>query len=1618
MQRVFVFLALILILGLTISSNAQESSPLPLPESRQITELIVDGGFEQSDTTANWKSNILLSGDRRVCNKRNRPGKPDKIVAYEGECAFEFKIDISNITRTLKQKSSIVAGDSGDTLNLSYWAETKNFTGSARVQVKVKYADGTSDKQSYPAPIGTLAYSQINGTFTLNGTPSKFVTKIVVNGGGRIRLDGVSLTTGDVLIPTATLSTPAQTATPGNTPTSAATAVMTNTPGNTSTNTSTFTPSNTPSNTPTNTATFTPSITPTNTATFTPSNTPTNTSTATPSNTPSITPTNTPSNTPTNTPTDTATHTPTSTPTFTPTNTPTDTATYTPTNTPTNTPTFTPTHTPTETPIPAPVVGNDAYSVAPNIEISVPAAGVLANDSLNGGGISAYDVTSFKGGTVVLNPDGSFTYNPPAGLTNTTDTFTYTVSNSTGSNVGTVTLTLTNNPAVWFINNAAPANGNGTLVKPFNSIAAYNAVAANALPGDIIFLYTGSGDYSGSGLTLKNSQRVYGQAFDLVTVVNWLPANSRALPGTGARPTLVSSGAGVTVAADNTLNGFNINNTASFDITGSSIGTLTIGNMLLSGAGGALQLSTGTLNATFDSITSTTTGESIFLSGMAGTLITDSTTIETESPTSAAVQISTGSINVDLGTTLINLTGGTGINKSSSGTLTLDSLTLTNTGGNGLVSTAGTINLAGTGYTVSVTNGMALDLSDTTLSGTWTFNEVTSTNSPSHAVRFVNTTGSVTFTSATIQGVQGAGVRVNGGTLSLAYNGSISSPAVATSALVNVNDHNTGTLTFNAGATLTAAGGTGIEFSNADGTYNFNGTTTINGGNAGIAITNGSNGTFNFSANTSVTSSSNTQPNFTLTSSTPTITYAGNLTRSSGSALLISMTTVGSGKTLTFKTGTLSATSGEGLLFSDVDALVEFEGAVTLNGGNARVRINSGSGGTLNFYNGTITNPIPDAFNITNSTASGTFTGTITKTNTGRAVDIDGLTNPGGYTFNGTVTASNVSSGIRIQNSTRPVSFKTLNLGTAAARFGSTPVTLSANTGTVDLGVVSIYTNNAVGLNIAYANASPGTVSSSANSILDVTGNAAALTVTHTTAQPLGLNFATISSAGGGTHGIDIDRASGTLNIQTIATIGAKTTAGVEITNSSLATSIKELDITGAAIGVNLNTNTGSFSIAGDESSDTHTNGAGGTITNSGSNAFALNTVQNITLNDLQITTTGNSAMTGQGVSNLTLDNVDITDAGNGDNDHMLFFAPGSGVGLSGTVNITDSVFSRFAEHGLYLENFSNSVTLNVLRNQFLDTDERNLCGGFGCDGIGLLLRADGSAQMTVRIDSNLFDDMTLRAVDAAVEGTLSPSMRLEMTNNQFDPTEYGPGVGPASGTDLDVTDNIAYVTSLAGNGMMNFIFTDNITTGTGNEAHSGDSGGVVVLQGGGQWSTLNAIIQNNILDQARRGPMIGVRGIGGGSFGNNWNMTVRIQNNTLSNYYNQSINVVANGTTASGSEVDIALIGNQITTIPTNNEGATIYNVNVSANQFNTVCLRANSNSIANGIMGGTSLLVRRQSSATMLLEGNPTNFTNNNDASAQTMLSSQNSPSSVLVLTGNLVTAGTCDADTLVIP
>jgi hypothetical protein len=157
----------------------------------------------------------------------------------------------------------------------------------------------------------------------------------------------------------------------------------------------------------------------------------------------------------------------------------------------------------------APVAGNFAFSALGNSQtVKGSNVGLLTGGTLNGAILLAVQSPTAKGGTVVAQADGGYTYNAPLGVTGT-DTFQYEIANAGGRSIGTVTVTLTGTG--FFVNNQAAAGGTGTQAAPFQNLAQVQAAAAGVAGAEIV-VFQGDGTSNGynTPFSLGTNQQLHG----------------------------------------------------------------------------------------------------------------------------------------------------------------------------------------------------------------------------------------------------------------------------------------------------------------------------------------------------------------------------------------------------------------------------------------------------------------------------------------------------------------------------------------------------------------------------------------------------------------------------------------------------------------------------------------------------------------------------------------------------------------------------------------------------------------------------------------------------------------------------------------------------------------------------------------------------------------------------------------------------------------------------------------------------------------------------------------------------------------------------------------------------
>ena len=497
------------------------------------------------------------------------------------------------------------------------------------------------------------------------------------------------------------------------------------------------------------------------------------------------------------------------------------------------------------------------------------------------------------------------------------------------------------------------------------------------------------------------------------------------------------------------------------------------------------------------------------------------------------------------------------------------------------------------------------------------------------------------------------------------------------------------------GLTIQNTAGAGVQLNNATGAINFNGTNTVsNTGGVGVDIV-GSGGTFTF-ANTAITNSAGAGLN--VNGGAAAVNYNG--TSSIAQANNASAVNVQGGHTgiITFaNTTNINATNGDGLQFNNADGTYNFNGAVTLNGGDAGIDILNGSGGTFTFANTTVTSPTGIGLNVDGGAANVNYNGmsSITQANNASAVNVQGghsgtitfantsnigATNGDGlqfnnadgtYNFNGTTTLNGGDAGIDILNGSGGGFTFSANTsitdpsGTAFNLNASAPTvtyngTISQNNAARIVEMDDLQTGGSVNFTGAVT-ATGGTGVSIINSEGDVTFadlnlgiNTAETVVSRLMSDALTLttntgtyNFTNADIYTNGGRGI-VATNSGTLNI-TDMLIDTQQALGIDIQGTAMTgptmgaffSSVTVNNTTGTG-GVSLQTNTGTTTLQ--DVSITNTGGTGLLATNAGT----LNVARTLATNNNISTTTGTAIDiqdTTIGSKDIAFNNVTSTNA-------------------------------------------------------------------------------------------------------------------------------------------------------------------------------------------------------------------------------------------------------------------------------------------------------------------------------------------------------------------------------------
>jgi VCBS repeat-containing protein len=640
--------------------------------------------------------------------------------------------------------------------------------------------------------------------------------------------------------------------------------------------------------------------------------------------------------------------------------------------------------------------------------------------------VTAETKATSGGGSVTINGNGSFSVQPDDG--DTTDSFTYTVSDGVASSVGTVTISM-NGDQVWYVKNNQAAGGDGTSDTPFDTLAEAEAASGS---GDTVYVFDGDNTSANldTGYVMDSGERLVGEARSLSADPDGAGSapSTTIFPGTpGAQPTLSATDEDVVVlAAGASVDGFVLDpsGTGGGVFGGASASNVTVTNLDVVDTGTAgtqpgIELDGSTGTNVFSNVTVTNGGGSGAIGvrlNNAGTVRFNNAGTNTISTTGAKALDVAGT---DLSTSRWNQVSVTG---SGSGAIRLSNTTGTPTLGDGvgndlvLQTTSGataafeatnaagvTVDAGGTD-TVSATGGPAVDISSSSGS-TYSFDSVTSTNSAGDGIN-LDSNGATTFSSGSgsaISGAAGIGLDVNQGTGNVTYNGTIST---------------------------TAAGSRPVEVTGrSGGTVDLSG--TVNGTGQGVNLTGNTGATVRFAGGLTLTTGAN--PAFTATGGGTVVVTDPNgagtapdniLTTTTGTALNVANTTIGSG----------------GLSFRSISANGATNGVVLNNTGSSAGLTISGTGGSCtsagSCTGGAILNTT-SALSLT-STRDVSVDRLFIQNTVGDGVDGTGTTN---FSFtNGYIDSSGTGHGVETSN----IGFNTTAAGTENNLSGA--VTITGNT--------------------------------------------------------------------------------------------------------------------------------------------------------------------------------------------------------------------------------------------------------------------------------------------------------------------------------------------------------------------------------------------------------------------------------------------------------------------------------------------------------------------------------------------------------------------------------------------
>jgi hypothetical protein len=536
-------------------------------------------------------------------------------------------------------------------------------------------------------------------------------------------------------------------------------------------------------------------------------------------------------------------------------------------------------------------------------------------------------------------------------------------------------------------------------------------------------------------------------------------------------------------------------------------------------------------------------------------------------------------------------------------------------------------------------------------------------------------------------------------------------------------------------------------------------------------------------------------------------TYPGNVIKAGlGSLLNVSG---GHAGTLTFNTGTLSASAGDGLQFNNADGNYNFNGTTTLNGGDAGVDILTGSGGAFSFASGAaISNPSGTAFNVSASAPTSlTYAGAITANNN-RAVSISNAAAAGcgTQTFSGAITSSGASaSGVLVNNCNSGAlnfSAPTFTLSTQA----NNALTLTGNAGTtINFSGGNLFLTTTNGNGIQATGGGTANITGNDNTI-NTTGSGIALDW----AMLIGvhsagtLRFKSINKSGSGAKGIVVNHHDGSFTVTGDDDNNGtpdSLTAGGTITGTS-ARGAEFIDIAGAVY-------LGGMTFTNTVTTDGSTCGGamGSTEQNLNCNAalHLVDTGGGVTLSLMKINGSSQAGINGNKVTNLVMSDIEVMNAGDEIDEHGIAIKNLLGTGTASNLNLHDNESRQ-----LYLVNANNNdlTSFTITNSNFANSPAPN-------GGQGLLVEShDAGTSMAVNVSGSTFSNLFTNAYQVACNA--GSTQDVDITGSHFTNVNSWMVIQASGGNvTYSVQTNDGATGALSGSGAIN-IKTDNAGVASG----------------------------------------------------------------------------------------------------------------------------------------------------------------------------------------------------------